>query len=151
ALAGCLREMGKQDEALTLARKALAIYRKALGDDHPSTAQSLRAVGYCLRDRGRYAQALVLARQALALSRKTLGEDPPDTAARYNDVALCLWKLDRRREALLLWQAAAPLYEIARGTAAVSGFDRAHFAGASFTPHAALAVGLAGLGQPLAA
>jgi CHAT domain-containing protein len=108
-------------------------------------------VAGCLDAQGKHAQALPLHEKALAISRKVHGEEHPSTATSCNNVARCLWKLDRRPQAVLLWQVAAPAAEVVRVLASASGFDRAQFAGARFSTHAALAAGLAGLGMPRAA
>jgi CHAT domain-containing protein/Tfp pilus assembly protein PilF len=150
-VAFCLHTQGKHALASPLLEKALAIHLKVHGEQHPATALSYDNLGFCLREQGKHAQALPLFEKALAIHRKAYGEQHPATALSYNSVASCLWKLDRQREAVRMWQAAAPTAEAFRLLAASTGFDRAQFAGARSTTHAALAVGLARLGLPRSA
>jgi CHAT domain-containing protein/tetratricopeptide (TPR) repeat protein len=150
-VARCLHAQGRAAQALPLFEKALAIRKEALGERHPTTATCYSNVASCLQAQGKAAQALPLHEKALAISKEARGEQHLHTATSYNNVASCLWQLGRRREAVLLWQAAAPAAEASRVAASASGFDRAQFAGARFSSHAALAAGLARLGWPRSA
>jgi tetratricopeptide (TPR) repeat protein len=60
-------ERGRYDEAEALHRRALAIRRKTLGEDHPNVALSLGGLGTVAHQRGRYAEAVELHQQALAI------------------------------------------------------------------------------------
>ena len=64
-----------------LNEKALAIFRRILGEDHPSTGAGYKGVASCLHDQGKAAQALPLYEKALEIRKRVLGEDHPDTAA----------------------------------------------------------------------
>ena len=70
-----------------LARQALAIQRKARGNDHPDLAGELQTNGVLLRELGRLAEAEPLLREALALSQKHLGNDHEVVALSANDLA----------------------------------------------------------------
>jgi tetratricopeptide (TPR) repeat protein len=59
----------------TLHQKALDIYRKALGEEHPHTARSYHNVAFNLNAQGKYAEAGPLYQKALDNCRKTLGEE----------------------------------------------------------------------------
>jgi len=61
-------------------RKALAIHRKYLGEQHARTALSLNYLAGDMYFRCKYADAAALHRQALEVRRKVLGELHPDTA-----------------------------------------------------------------------
>ena len=68
--------MGDYAGARPYFEQALAIHRKALGNDHPDTASCLNNLGVLLRDGGlRGGEALL--EQALAIRRKALGDGPP--------------------------------------------------------------------------
>jgi CHAT domain-containing protein len=124
-------------------RRALAIRLKALGADHPDTAQSYNNLAETLRDQGKHAEAEAMFRRALAIRLKALGEGHPDTAASYTNLA---WSLDRQRkydDALRTWSAAAASYEQARLQSA-KGLDAALTAGNSPLPSFALALARAG-------
>jgi tetratricopeptide (TPR) repeat protein len=92
-LAGIQREAdqmvqrGRYAEAQPLLEKALAIYRQALGEDHPQTARGYNDVAYSLANQRKYGEAQPLFEKALAICRKTLGEEHPHTAFGYNNVA----------------------------------------------------------------
>ena len=68
-------------------RRALAITLKALGEDHPDTANSYNNLATTLDGQGKYAEAEAMFRQALAIRLKALGEGHPDTANSYNNLA----------------------------------------------------------------
>ncbi len=63
-----------------LYKRALAIWEKALGPDHPAVATSLNNLGELYRAQGRYAQAEPLYKRALAIWEKALGPDHPSVA-----------------------------------------------------------------------
>jgi tetratricopeptide (TPR) repeat protein len=65
-----LYQAGKFSEAMPLAQRALAIWEKALGPDHPDVATSLNNLAKIYRRQGRYTDAEPLNRRALAISRK---------------------------------------------------------------------------------
>jgi Tfp pilus assembly protein PilF len=62
-----------------LYRRALAIQEKALGPNHPDTANSLNNLALLLHDKGDSAGAEPLYRRALAIREKALGPDHPQT------------------------------------------------------------------------
>jgi Tfp pilus assembly protein PilF len=110
-----LRRAGKFQEALPLARKALATYQKLLGEEHPSTATSYGIMASSLDDLVKYAEAEVLHRRALALRRRLLGEEHPDTAQSYGNLAMNLNYQGKYDEAELLFRRALALTRDVRG------------------------------------
>ena len=74
-----------------LDERALAMRRKAFGENHSLTAQAYTSVAYNLKAQRRYAEAQPLFERALAIQRKALGEGHPDTAVGYNAVAFNLY------------------------------------------------------------
>src|SRR3546814_12372448 len=64
ARGGALRGQERYDEAEEFYRKALAIRRKAFGDEHQLTASSLNNLGNLYRDKGEPARAEPLYREA---------------------------------------------------------------------------------------
>ena len=58
----------------------LAIRLKALGEDHPDTAESYGNLAYNLAGQGKYAEAVPLLRRSLAIRLKTRGPNHPETA-----------------------------------------------------------------------
>jgi tetratricopeptide (TPR) repeat protein len=71
---------GDYAEARPYLERALAIREKALGPDHPDTAQSLNNLGYLLQATGDLAEVRPYYERALAIFEKALGPDHPDTA-----------------------------------------------------------------------
>jgi tetratricopeptide (TPR) repeat protein len=65
--AGALYQQGRYTEAEPLYKRALAIWEKALGPDHPELAQSLNNLSVVYQDQGRYAEADTLLKRALAI------------------------------------------------------------------------------------
>jgi tetratricopeptide (TPR) repeat protein len=71
--------MGNLAEARPYHQRALAIREKALGPDHPNTAQSLNNLGSLLKGMGNLAEARPYYQRALAILEKALGPDHPHT------------------------------------------------------------------------
>ncbi|MFO0969371.1 MAG: tetratricopeptide repeat protein [Gemmataceae bacterium] len=86
-VAAKLRATARYAEALEQDRKALAINRKVLGEEHPATAISYNNVAYDLNAQGKYAEAEEGFRKALAINRKVLGEEHSGMATSYNNLA----------------------------------------------------------------
>ena len=78
--------MGNYSKALEFYTKALNIYEKVLGKDHPYTATSYNHVGLVYSDMGDYPKALEFYTKALDIREKVLGKDHPDTASSYNGI-----------------------------------------------------------------
>ena len=82
-----LYKAGRYQEALPLAQQALAIREKALGAQHPDTANSLNNLAVLYRTMGVYEKALPLYQRALKISEKVLGFQHPKTATNLNNLA----------------------------------------------------------------
>jgi Tfp pilus assembly protein PilF len=81
--------MGDLAGAQPYFERALAIREKALGPDHPDTAQSLNNLGYLLKTRGDLVGARPYFERALAILTARLGPDHPQTqTVRRNLAAL---------------------------------------------------------------
>jgi tetratricopeptide (TPR) repeat protein len=115
ALAGLpkiARQADEQEEAdhygtaQPLREKALALCRRALGEDHPETAQSYLSLAISLDGQEKYAEARPLYEKALAVRRKALGELHPDTAAAYHNLGFNLSSQGRYAEAQPLHEKA---------------------------------------------
>ncbi|MEQ8386704.1 MAG: tetratricopeptide repeat protein [Coleofasciculus sp. A1-SPW-01] len=70
---------GRYGEAEPLYQKALELYKRLLGDDHPDVASSLNNLAYLYSSQGRYGEAEPLYQQALELCKRLLGDDHPNT------------------------------------------------------------------------
>ena len=71
-------------------RRALAIQEKALGPEHPATANTRNNLGVFLSLRGDFAQAETLHRAALVTMEKVFGAQHPDTAAVLTSLSFAL-------------------------------------------------------------
>src|SRR5262249_54255431 len=74
-----LRAQGDLAAARPLFERALAIYEKARGPEHPHTAASLNNLALLLQGQGDLAAARPLFERALAIREKARGPEHPDT------------------------------------------------------------------------
>ena len=81
----CFRLQGELAAARPLFERALAIYEKVLGPEHPYTAASLNNLASLLQAQGDLAAARPLFERALAIREKVLGPEHPDTALLHRD------------------------------------------------------------------
>ncbi len=146
-LAGNLRAQGKHAEAQALYEKALAIWRKALGEAHPNTGRGYNNVAMNLSSQGQYAEAQPLFEKGLAIWRKALGEAHPYTALGYKNLASNLNAQGQYAEAERLWTNAADSFRDARLLVAFTGLDRVGVS-AERSPLPHLAAVLARNGKP---
>ena len=109
------RNQGRYQEAEPLVKRALAIYEKALGSDHPNAASSLNNLAVLYVSQGRYEEAEPLHRGALAIYEKALGPDHPDTASSLNNLAGLYNSQGRYEEAEPLYRRALAIREKALG------------------------------------
>ena len=114
-LAGLYRDQGRYADAEPLYKRALAIYEKALGPDHPHVATSLNNLAGLYVNQGRYDAAEPLFKRALAISEKALGPDHPDVATSLNNLALLYRNQGRYDAAEPLYKRALAIYEKALG------------------------------------
>ncbi len=73
------RSLGRPDEALPHARRALETRRLLLGEDHPDTLASVDEVAVLLQAQGKWDEAEPLYRHTWERARRVLGEDDPLT------------------------------------------------------------------------
>ena len=68
-----LEKQGRYSEAVPLAQRALALYEKVLGPDHPDVATALNNLAELYRRQGRYADAEPLvSKRSLAIGKRLL-------------------------------------------------------------------------------
>ena len=100
--------LGRHDDALRFLSEALAIWRTALGTEHPSFAQSLSNLGVVHSAMGHFEEAESIHREALEVRRRILGASHPDVAQSLYNLAWVHAVTKRQTEALgLLHEAAA--------------------------------------------
>jgi tetratricopeptide (TPR) repeat protein len=110
-----LQERAQYVEAEPLHKRALAIYEKALGAEHPHTATSLSNLAELYYSQGRYGKAEPLLKRSLAICEKALGADHPYTAASLNNLATLYDSQGRYEEAEPLYKRALAICEKALG------------------------------------
>jgi CHAT domain-containing protein/Tfp pilus assembly protein PilF len=86
-LAVVLERQGDYSAAEPLYREALAIRRRALGEEHPHVIGCLTALGEVLCRSHQAEAARPLLQEALARSRRSLGNEDPQTAAVFLSLA----------------------------------------------------------------
>ena len=101
-LATCLNNLallyntqGQYGQAEPYYQRALAIYEKALGPDHPNIATSFNNLALLYNTQGKYALAEPLYLRALAILEKALGPEHPNVASGLENYADLLRKTDR--------------------------------------------------------
>ena len=127
-LAHDLYAQGKFTDAETYFQKALSIWRRTPGENHPDTAAGYSNLAVNLDAQGKHAEAEPLYRIVLGIYRRNLGEDNPETAFTYNNLAANLHALGESAQAETMALAAAQRYEVARSRVSFTGLDRAEFA-----------------------
>src|SRR5262249_44883318 len=97
-------QLGKNDEAISLARTHLARYEKALGKGHPICAVAALRIADLLEAQGRYFDSTPYFEAALRINQKHLGSDHPYTAGAKSRMAQ---NLQHRGD----YASARPLHE----------------------------------------
>ena len=91
--------MGQYDRAEAFYKRALAIWEKALGSDHPQVAIALNNLAGLYTVQAKYSDAEPLYRRTLAIWEEALGSDHPDVAMALENYADFLRKTERPVEA----------------------------------------------------
>ncbi|MBI1765976.1 MAG: CHAT domain-containing protein [Acidobacteria bacterium] len=82
-----LDQAGKYDQALPLAKRALAIFEKAFGAEHPYVASALNNLAMLYASTHDNTKAEQSYQRALAIREKALGPEHPAVAASLNNLA----------------------------------------------------------------
>ena len=90
ALAEVYSGLGLSDQAMPLAKAALATRRRVLGEEHPDTLTSINDMGRLLHDQGKLGEAEPYLREALDKRRRVLGEEHPFTLVSINNLGFLL-------------------------------------------------------------
>ena len=110
-----LSDMGLYPAATPFAERALAIYERALGPDHPQVATSLNNLAALCQSQGDYTGALPLHERALAIRERALGPDHPQVAESLNNLATLYWTQGDYGSALPLYERALFVWDRALG------------------------------------
>jgi len=110
-----LSKRGRYTDIEPLYKRALAIWEKALGPEHPKVATSLNNLVELYRAQGQYAEAEPLSKRALAIREKALEAEHPDVATSLNNLALLYRAQGRYTEAEPLASRALAIRKKVRG------------------------------------
>jgi tetratricopeptide (TPR) repeat protein len=140
AIAGSMIGTNEAEKGEQMAREALAIRRRILGD-HRDTATSLATLAAIVNQEGHAEEALSLAEESLAMRRELFGDESPavaDSLRRLGGLHLALGDLATAepmlRKAIELWRASlgpdhpdltAPMLDLARLLRKTGGLEEA--------------------------
>jgi len=106
-----LYRAGRYQEALPLAQRALKIWQKSLGPEHPKTIIPLNNLAGLHKKMGAYDRALPLYQRVLKIREKSLGPEHLNTVNSLNKLALLYEKMGSLDKALPLAQRALKIIE----------------------------------------
>ncbi len=90
-LAGALRNMGKPDSAITLAKQAVqTLHQHHQDSTHPEVLEAQHTLAYALRAAGRYKEGASLYRRVLEHEKARHGAGDQELAGTHNDFAYLL-------------------------------------------------------------
>ncbi|MEM9084004.1 MAG: serine/threonine-protein kinase, partial [Planctomycetota bacterium] len=107
SMGSVLNVYGFLEDSIAVQRRALAIRREHLGDEHTDTIGSINWLGLHLYTRGDLAEAAVSFREGLDLTRRVLGPDHADTFAAATSMGLLMQQLGKPRDAEVYLREAA--------------------------------------------
>src|SRR4030042_2026133 len=110
-----LYRQGRYKEAIPFAERALSIYEKALGPDHPNVADSLNNLAALYKALGDYQKAQPLLTRSLAIKEKALSPDHPNVAISLNNLAVIYQALGDYKKAEPLLKRSLGIEEKAHG------------------------------------
>jgi len=110
-----LRQRARFSDVGPLYQRALAIWEKALGPQHPNVATGLSNLATLYRLQGKYAEAEPLYQRALAIDEKALGPDDPEVATDLNNLAGLYRAQGKYAQAEPLYKRALAIDEKALG------------------------------------
>jgi tetratricopeptide (TPR) repeat protein len=110
-----LHSAGQYSEAQPPLERALAIWEKALGPEHPHVATSLNNLAELYHTQGQYAKAVPLYQRSLAIWEKALGPEHPHVATSLNNLAELYHTQEQYAKAIPLYQRSLAIWEKALG------------------------------------
>lgn len=114
ALALCLEEQNRADEAIAIWRDTLRL-RRSSGVAGSELGDTLSGLGMALMRTGQHREAEAVLRDALTLRLRYFGEASNFTGLAYSNVGLALMELDQLEDAALMFQRALAVLSAAGG------------------------------------
>jgi tetratricopeptide (TPR) repeat protein len=106
-----LGNAGEFAKAEPLYQRALGIYEKNLGPDHPITGSTLSSLAYLYLNMGEYKKAEPIAERASSVCDKGFGPENPKTAAALSIQSEVYRELGKREKAILICDRALKIRE----------------------------------------
>jgi len=104
---GCaFYEFAEYPKSLWWSEKALNIFEKVLGPEHPVTVLACYNIAEVYNTQSDYTKALKLFKKVLCIRKKVLGPNHTDTATTYNNIALVYKRQGDYTKALKLYKKA---------------------------------------------
>jgi len=104
-------EQGYYANALKQYKKALSIYEKELGREHPATTTTLNNIALIYDTLGQYDKALEMQYKIVLIEQKVLGAEHPDLAVSYNNIGLAYDHKKDYENALKYYHKAFDIYK----------------------------------------
>ena len=104
-------DLGDHKQALEYKLKALAIFERVLGSNHPDIAAIYNNVGYTYDELGDHKQALVYTLKSLVICERVLGMNHPGLAIGYNNVSFTYYAQGNYEQALEYQMKALAILE----------------------------------------
>ncbi len=109
--------IGDHAEARAAYERALAIWGKALGPEHPHVAVTLSNLGLVHRRMGDHDEARALFERSVAIREKALGPEHPEVAESLGNLGSVHWAMGNHAEARALMERGLAIHEKALGPA----------------------------------
>ncbi len=110
-----IKELADYSGAKAAFERALKIFEKQLGEDHPNVATLVNNLGYVLKALGDHAGAKAAYERALKIDEAAFGPDHPNVAIRVNNLGLVLQALGDHAGAKAAYERALKIDEAAFG------------------------------------
>jgi tetratricopeptide (TPR) repeat protein/predicted Ser/Thr protein kinase len=109
-LGSMLAQQGEHDEARVHHDRALALFEKALGPDHPEVARALLSGGGALRSADKRDEARAYFERAVAISEQASGPEHPDVGLGLTDLGSLLVEQGEHERACPYLERALAIY-----------------------------------------
>ena len=115
--------VGGYEMALKMQEGALTVRRALLGEEHPSTLNSMHNLASVLDDQGKYKEAEAMYRQTMELRETISGKEHQSTFGCMNDLAVVLARQGKYKEAEIMHREELELCQKIHGKEHPSTLD----------------------------